>query len=92
MGEGWGGEGRGGGKGYGLARGGEGRTGEGRAGGGVGVGGQGRGRGGEEMREAREFIFKSYFVTEVIIKFKSSIFVMELNIIAVSEEIIGSQA
>ena len=51
------------------------------------------------MREAREFIFKSYFVTEVIIKFKSSIFVMELNIIAVSEEIIavseeiiGSQA
>ncbi len=45
------------------------------------------GRGGEEMREAREFIFK-----EVIINFKSSIFVMELNIIIVTEEIIGAQA
>ena len=44
------------------------------------------------MREAREFIFKSFFVKEVIIKFKSSIFVMELNIIVVSEEIIGPQA
>ena len=50
------------------------------------------GRGGEEMREAREFIFKSFFVKEVIINFKSSIFVMELNIIIVTEEIIGAQA
>ena len=44
------------------------------------------------MREAREFIFKSFFVQEVIINFKSSIFVMELNIIIVTEEIIGAQA
>ena len=50
------------------------------------------GGGGEEMREAREFIFKSFFVKEVIINFKSSIFVMELNIIIVTEEIIGAQA
>ena len=53
---------------------------------------RGEGRGGEEMREAREFIFKSFFVKEVIINFKSSIFVMELNIIIVTEEIIGAQA
>ena len=44
------------------------------------------------MREAREFIFKSFFVQEVIINFKSSIFVMELNIIIITEEIIGAQA
>ena len=49
------------------------------------------GRGGEERREAREFILNLFF-KEVIINFKSSIFVMKLNIIIVTEEIIGAQA